>query len=100
MEAVSLDQLRTFLAAAEEGSFSAAGRRLQRAQSVVSQTLANLENMLGVQLFDRSARLPVLTVEGRALVDRARAVIACVDEFHVFAEELSGGLEAELSLVV
>src|ERR1700724_3690222 len=60
LDAVSLDQLSTFIAAADEGSFSAAGRRLRRAQSVVSQTLANLEGQFGVKLFDRSARLPAL----------------------------------------
>ncbi len=43
----SLDQLRTFVAAAEEGNFSAAARRLRRAHSVVSQTLANLEGQIG-----------------------------------------------------
>ena len=73
---VSLDQLRTFIAAADEGSFSAAGRRLRRAQSVVSQTLANLEEQLGVKLFDRSGRYPVLTDQGRALLADARAVRA------------------------
>jgi DNA-binding transcriptional LysR family regulator len=40
LDRVSLDQLRTFIAAVEGGSFSAAGRHLRRAQSVVSQTLA------------------------------------------------------------
>jgi len=35
LEAITLDQLRTFIAAAEEGSFLAAGRKLRRAQSVV-----------------------------------------------------------------
>jgi hypothetical protein len=54
LDGVSLDQLRTFLAAADEGSFSAAGRRLRRARSVVSQSLANLEGQLGVKLSDRS----------------------------------------------
>jgi len=66
-DGVSLDQLRTFIAAAEEGSFSAASRRLRRAQSVVSQTLANLEGQLRVKLFDRSGHLPVLTNQGRAM---------------------------------
>jgi DNA-binding transcriptional LysR family regulator len=56
LDGMSLDQLRTFIAAAEEGSFSAAGRKLRRAQSVVSQTLANLETRLGVNLFDRGGR--------------------------------------------
>src|SRR5216683_6825427 len=50
LDGVSLDQLRTFIAAADEGSFSAGGRRLRRAQSVVSQTLANLEAQLGVMV--------------------------------------------------
>src|SRR4029077_7340571 len=52
LDGVTLDQLRPFIAAAEQGSFSAAGRKLQCAQSVVSQTLANLEGQLGVTLFD------------------------------------------------
>ena len=73
LDAITLDQLRTFIAAVDEGSFSAAGRKLRRAQSVVSQTLANLEAQLGVKLFDRSARYPRLTEEGRSLLtDAAR----------------------------
>src|SRR6266516_2850405 len=68
LDGMSLDQLRTFIAAADEGSFSAAGRKLRRAQSVVSQTLANLEAQLGVKLFDRSSRYPKLTDQGRSLL--------------------------------
>jgi DNA-binding transcriptional LysR family regulator len=64
LDAVTLDQFRSFAAAADEGSFSAAGRRLGRAQSVVSQTLANMEGQLGLKLFDRSTRIPVLTEAG------------------------------------
>jgi DNA-binding transcriptional LysR family regulator len=56
LDPVSLDQLRTFVAAADRGTFSAAGRHLGRAQSVVSQTLANLEGQLGVKLFDRAGK--------------------------------------------
>jgi DNA-binding transcriptional LysR family regulator len=100
IDGISLDQLRTFLAAVDEGSFSAAGRRLQRAQSVVSQTLANLEERLGVVLFDRGARLPVLTIGGRALVEKARAVLGTVDGFQARAVELAGGLEPELAIAV
>src|ERR1700688_3483009 len=99
LDAVSLDQLRTFIAAPDEGSFSAAGRRLRRAQSVVSQTLANLEGQLGVKLFDRSARLPLLTDQGRALLAAARAVAGDIDLFKARAKGLAGGLEPELSLV-
>src|SRR5260370_42572222 len=93
LDGVSLDQLRTFIAAADEGSFSAAGRRLRRAQSVVSQTLANLEGQLGVKLFDRSARLPLLTDQGRALLVDARAVAGDIDVFKARAKGMARGLE-------
>ena len=100
LDGVSLDQLRTFVAAAEEGNFSAAGRRLRRAQSVVSQTLANLEGQIGVKLFDRSGRVPTLTDQGRALLASARAVAKEVDLFKARAKGIAGGLETELSLVI
>jgi DNA-binding transcriptional LysR family regulator len=100
LDGVSLDQLRTFIAAADEGSFSAGGRRLRRAQSVVSQTLANLEAQLGVRLFDRSSRSPVLTRQGVALLAEARAVVSRMDVFKAHAKGLSDGLEPELSVVV
>ena len=99
-DGVSLDQLRIFIAAADEGSFSAASRRLRRAQSMVSQTLANLEGQLGVKLFDRSARIPVLTDQGRALLADARAVAGDVDLLKARAKRMAGGLEPELSVVV
>src|ERR1700678_3941034 len=100
LDGVTLDQVRTFIAAADEGSFSGAGQRLGRAQSVVSQTLANLEGLLGVKLFDRSGRFPVLTDQGRALLAVARAVEGNVDNFKARAKSLAGGLEAELSVAV
>lgn len=100
LDGVSLDQLRTFIAAAEEGSFSAAGRKLRRAQSVVSQTMANLEAQLRVSLFDRSARYPVLTDEGKALLSEAKTVVNGMDAFKARARTLSEGLEPELSVAV
>ena len=68
IEGVTFDQLRIFVAAAEERSFSAAGRRLGRAQSVVSQAIANLEEQLGVELFRREGRYPELTPGGELLL--------------------------------
>jgi len=100
LDAVSLDHLRMFIAAADEGSFSAGGRRLRRAQSVISQTLANLEAQLGVKLFDRSSRSPVLTSQGLALLAEARAVVSRMDDFKARAKGMSDGLEPELSVVV
>lgn len=100
LDAMSMDQLRTFIAAADEGSFSAAGRKLRRAQSVVSQTLANLEQQVGFALFDRAGRYPVLTEAGRALLADARAAAASMDGFKARARTLAEGLEPELAVSV
>jgi DNA-binding transcriptional LysR family regulator len=100
LDGLSLDQLRTFIAAANEGSFSAAGRKLRRAQSVVSQTLANLEAQLGVKLFDRNGRYPQLTDEGRALLNDAKAVADGMDSFRARARTMREGLEPELALSI
>ena len=100
LDGLSMDQLRTFIAAADEGSFSAAGRRLRRAQSVVSQTLANLEAQIDVQLFDRSARYPQLTEQGTALLAEARVVVNSMNGFKAKARTMAEGLEPELSVVV
>ena len=53
---MELEQLRIFLAAAEDGGFSPAARRLYISHSTVSRTVAALERELGVQLFVRSNR--------------------------------------------
>ena len=47
LDSVSLDQLRSFIAAADQGSFSAAGRKLHRAQSAVSELVSGLEPKSG-----------------------------------------------------
>jgi DNA-binding transcriptional LysR family regulator len=100
LDGVSLDQLRTFIAAAEEGSFSAAARRLGRAQSVVSQTISNLEAQLGLSLFERSGRYPELTDQGRILLTDARAVAYVTDALKARAKGMASGLEPELSVVI
>ncbi len=100
IDGISLDQLRVFIAAADAGSFSAAGRSLGRAQSVVSQTIANLEDQLRVVLFDRSARYPSLTEQGRILLADARVVAGGVDMLKTRAKGIAGGLEPELSVVM
>jgi DNA-binding transcriptional LysR family regulator len=100
LDNVSLDQLRAFIAAVDEGSFSAAARRLHRAQSAVSELIGNLEAQIGVQLFDRSGRYPILTQAGVLLLADARSVVANVDRLKARAKGISGGLESELSAVI
>jgi DNA-binding transcriptional LysR family regulator len=100
LDGVTLDQFRTFVAAVDEGSFSAAGRKLRRAQSAVSQTLANLEAQLGVKLFDRSARYPRLTEEGRSLLVDARLIANTIDGVKARARAMREGLEPELTVAI
>jgi DNA-binding transcriptional LysR family regulator len=96
----SLDQLRVFIAVIDHGGFAHAARELHRTQSVISYTIANLEEQLNVELLDRSKRKPVLTEAGKALLADARAVSLKVDSMRSRAKALSSGLEAEVSLVV
>src|SRR4029077_14000697 len=98
LDGVSLDQMRAFIAAADEGSFSAAARKLRRAQSVVSELVSGLEGQIGVTLFDRSGRYPVLTPEGTALLAEARVVAAGVDSLKARAKGIAAGLEPGLGV--
>lgn len=98
LEGVTLDQLRMFIAAAETQSFSAAGRRLNRAQSVISQAIANLEAQLGVALFRREGRYPELTEQGQLLLADAREVTASLAALKARAKGMAEGLEPELSV--
>ena len=100
MDAFSLDQLRVFATVVQEGSFSAAARKLHRAQSAITYAVQKLEEQVGAELFDRSAYRPVLSEAGRALLPRARRILEEVDDFVVQARGIAGGLEAELALVV
>jgi DNA-binding transcriptional LysR family regulator len=100
LDGVSLDQLRAFIAAVDQGSFSAGARKLHRAQSAVSELVSNLEAQIGVVLFDRSERYPKLTPAGVLLVADARSIVANVDLLKARAKGISGGLEPELSAVV
>ncbi|MCW3796499.1 LysR family transcriptional regulator [Sphingomonas sp. BN140010] len=97
---LTLDQLRVLVTIAETGSFSAAGRKLQRAQSAISHAVQTLEQVQRVQLFDRSGRAPVLTEAGRALVAQARQVLRQADLFERSAKAIAEGLEPELTFAV
>lgn len=97
---VTLDHLRTFVAAVEAGNFSAAARRLGRVQSAVSAAMTGLEEQLGVRLWDRSRRIATLTDEGRAVLASARRVLAEVESLKTLSTTLGGGSEAKVTLCV
>ncbi|KAK0342180.1 hypothetical protein LTR94_023222 [Friedmanniomyces endolithicus] len=97
----TFDQLRIFLTIVDTGSFAAAGRKLNRAVSVISYGIANLEAQLGVLLFEREGtRKPQLTVAGRALLAEARSIAHGMDGLRAKVKGLLDGLEAEVNLAV
>ncbi|MEO9133229.1 MAG: LysR family transcriptional regulator [Sphingomonas sp.] len=97
---LTLDQLRVLTAIADTGSFSAAGRKLGRVQSAISQAVATLEDAQGVTLFDRSGFRPVLTDVGRVLMVQARSVLAGAARFEGVAAGTREGIEPELAIAI
>ncbi|HJT40291.1 MAG TPA: LysR family transcriptional regulator [Sphingobium sp.] len=97
----TFDQLRIFLCIVDSGSFAAAARRLNRAVSVISYGIANLEAQLGLTLFDREGtKKPQLTVAGRALLAEVRSIAHGMDGLRAKVKGLLDGLEAEVNLAV
>ena len=97
----TLDQLRVLVEVVEAGSFTAAAKRLNRAISVISYTVGNLESQLGVALFERGAtRRPQLTEAGRVVLAEARTVIGNVGGLRAKVAGMLQGLEGELHLAL
>ena len=97
----TLDQIKAFLAVVENGSFTAAARKLNRATSVISYAITNLEAQLGVALFERAgARRPRLTPAGQAILSDSRGIAAGLEGLVAKAQGLTQGLEAEVTLAV
>lgn len=97
----TLDQLKIFLTVVETGSFASAGRKLNRATSVISYGISNLEAQLGLTLFQRyGTRRPQLTVAGQAVLAEARAIGQGIDSLRAKVKGLLDGLEAEVNIAV
>jgi DNA-binding transcriptional LysR family regulator len=78
-----MDQLRAikvFVRVIDEGSFAAAARALDLAPAVVTRLIAELEDHLGTRLLNRTTRRLSLTEIGEAYLERARRIMADVDE--------------------
>ncbi|MCY0965698.1 LysR family transcriptional regulator [Parathalassolituus penaei] len=98
--AFNRDNVRVFLTVLDEGSFSAAARKLGKVPSAVSMAIAQLEAELDLQLFDRSSREPLPTAAARALEPGARQLAWQWQQLLVQAASLHAGLEDCLRLAV
>jgi DNA-binding transcriptional LysR family regulator len=95
---LNLDSLKVFLAAAEYGSFSEAGRQLHLSQSAVSQIIQGLERQVGVQLFVRQGRVAQLTEAGQVLVSMARELLTSAQRVEQTMLSLQGEVVGEMSI--
>lgn len=85
-----LQELTLFVRVAETGSFSRAGRELGLAQPTVSRIIVGLEERLGVKLLLRTTRKVTVTEAGALLHDRARALLAEVEEVEQMVRGTAG----------
>lgn len=92
------EDLRTFVAVAEEHSITGAARALDRAPSAVSRRVTEFETRLGAQLLVRTTRRVTLTAAGESLLARARTILADLDEAETGVSEDSQALSGTLRI--
>ena len=91
-EGVEIRHLRAFVAVAEELNFGRAAARLYLSQPALSRQIRALERLLGCELLRRSTHSVELTVAGSALLDRARRLLADLDEAIATTQSVGGEL--------
>ncbi|MEZ9702894.1 LysR family transcriptional regulator [Vibrio breoganii] len=97
---MNTEKIRAFVNAVECGSFTAAARKQNKAQSWVSNAIADLEIDLNLTLFDRSAYKPILTSEGQTLLLHAKNLLSAETAFLNRAHHLSDGVEERIVVAV
>ncbi len=97
---MTLDQLKVLCTIVETGSFSAAAEKLSRVQSAVSIAIKKLEEVLGIEIFDRQGYRPQLTEAGKEIYRQARNILKHADFLNYTAEQLSIGEEAEIAIAI
>ncbi|MGF7154210.1 DNA-binding transcriptional LysR family regulator [Novosphingobium gossypii] len=83
--------LRLFVRLAEEGSFSALGRRQNLSHTTISRAIGDLEDHFGIRLFQRTTRRQTLTRDGERLLEHA---VAILDQVGIAEADLAGEVAA------
>jgi DNA-binding transcriptional LysR family regulator len=95
---MKLQQLRYFVTLAEEMHFGRAAKRLCITQPPLSLSILQLEESLGVRLFERDSKRVAITVAGQALLERAREIVHQADRTLDFAKAIVDGRVGRLEL--
>ena len=95
---MDLKRLRTFVTVADQGSVSRAALRLHISQPGLSRQIQELEQELGLRLFDRVGRRLVLTAEGEQLLGSCRSVLGHIGSLSEQAQLLSRGDSGTLKI--
>lgn len=92
--------LKVFIAVAEQSSFSEAANRVHLSQPAVSKRIANLEGMLDTKLFDRISRQVFLTEAGQILLPKARSILQDLESTQQALSSLKGEVSGKLSIAI
>ncbi|WP_413112334.1 LysR family transcriptional regulator [Thaumasiovibrio sp. DFM-14] len=95
---ISFEQVQAFVAVADTGSFSAAAKTLGKHRTTLGQVISNLEIEINMNLFDRSARYPTLTEQGKVLYQQAKALNAASSAFEQLCLYQEKGVETDLTI--
>src|SRR3954470_5201854 len=97
---LSLDSLQVLDAIDRKGSFAAAADELHRVPSAITYSVKQLEDGLGVPLFDRSGHRAVLTGAGRELLSEGRRLLRAAADLECRVQQVAKGWESELRIAV
>ena len=96
-DGVEVRHLRAFVAVAEELNFSRAAERLYLSQPALSRQIRGLERAVGCELLRRSTHRVELTLAGDALLDRARKLLADLDEAVATTQSVGGEMAGRMA---
>ncbi|OMH32187.1 LysR family transcriptional regulator [Motiliproteus sp. MSK22-1] len=92
------DQLRSFVAVVEHGSFRAAAEHMFKTQSTVSAAVRTLEQQFDFLLLSRESYRPTLTTEGKAFYQQAKHLLAQAQQLELLGHQLAQGAAPTLSI--
>src|SRR4051812_27653945 len=100
MARLSLESLEILDAIERRGSFAAAADELHRVPSAITYSVRQLEDLLGVSVFDRRGHRAVLTAAGRELLGEGRRLLRAASDLECRVQQVARGWESELRIAL